>query len=163
GPGAKVCASERTTVRMSIIIQKAIEVSEEFTTGPASVGTTASIGAATLGSLPGFIARLVSRLVTRLLAIGLAAWLRVRLAFSLSHFALQLFGQLIQFLLCQAQGLGVIAQHTFGCPLDAGLEFVDCSARSLDRIGRLPAKIVAQHLGSDVQQFSAVMLGGLLQ
>src|SRR5439155_3910456 len=83
GPGAKVCASERTTVRMSIIIQKAIEVSEEFTTGPASVGTTASIGAATLGSLPGFIARLVSRLLTRLLAIGLAAWLRVRLAFTL--------------------------------------------------------------------------------
>src|SRR5439155_6864288 len=49
GPRAKVRAGEGTTVRMSIIIQKAIKVSEEFTTGPSCVGTTASSGTAALG------------------------------------------------------------------------------------------------------------------
>ena len=83
GPRAKVRAGEGTAVRERVIIQKAIEISEKVTPGPAYVGTTASIGAAALGSLSWFIAGLVSRLLTPLLAIGLTIWFRVSFALTL--------------------------------------------------------------------------------
>src|SRR2546426_2833355 len=78
GPRAKVRAGEGTAVRERVIIQKAIEISEKVTPGPAYVGA-----AAALSSLPWCVARLVCCLRTRLLAIWLAAWLRVPLAFTL--------------------------------------------------------------------------------
>ena len=79
-------------------------------------------------------------------------------AIGLRLLALQLVSHSVQFLLRQTQGFGVITQNALSRLFNAAFELFGGGAGALASLGCFWKKVLAEHLGGQVQQFGALRL-----
>ena len=107
----------------------------------------------TLAGLPGF-ARLA----------GLAVLSRLSTARSLGDFALELFGERIEFRLGETKLLRLVTQHALGRAFDAAAQFFDPLFRLLAGLASLRKITFPQEVAGEVEGFSATFaLSGAFQ